>query len=181
MRAAWSAATLASRSSNNEGLRAPRHWQNRNGRPQPAVDDWAKWSPSEIDVLRAMAYLQFLVYTKNWYSARNLRAGRSVNPKSRKGADTATCKMCGVVHRNLGKGTAARPRCIPTQWRSIGIEPHRTTETSAVSSVQERRSCPSRNPPRPSASPLDHDQRRLRSPLDPMTEGVCRPWNPAPG
>lgn len=47
------------------------------------------------------------------------------------------CKMCGVVHRNLGKGTAARPRCIPQAVALFGIEPHPARETSAVSSVQE--------------------------------------------
>lgn len=82
--------------------------------------------------------------------------------------------MCGVIHRNLGKGAAARPRCIPhaggAPSASSLIAPQKRPPFHPF---RRRRSCPSRNPPRPSASPLDHDQEETSLSPGPHRPKAC--------
>jgi hypothetical protein len=87
--------------------------------------------------------------------------------------------MCGVIHRNLGKGAAARPRCIP----------HAGGAPSASSLIAPQKRPPfhplRRSVPAPPETHPDQalrrwttTRRRLRSPLDPIDQRRLPPLEP---
>lgn len=93
--------------------------------------------------------------------------------------------MCAVVPRNLGKGAvpapvaSPKPNVWPLDRQSVSLRAPRHPMT-------KERACSFGYPASPegptlrgldaaNASPLDHDQGRLRSPLDPIDDGRSDP------